>query len=317
MTAAPPFGNGSISFGLSAVDGTAEDIVAALRREVAAAASAGFDGVTISEHHGGFAGYLPTPILLSAVLLAALDDVWACAGPSVLPLRSTATVVEDLAWLEAAYPGRVGAGFVAGYQKRDFELVGADFDGRSATFWAQLQELTDELSGTGAAHLRLDPAVAALTPRGLPIVCGVGGPVGASRAAQAGAGLLLMSLAAAAKSAELIRRYRGSGGSGPCVLIRRVQFGSSIGPVAAKLARWRSASDEAQWLRVDADAVALGSSTEIAARLAHDISASQATALNIRIDCDSSDLAQRTARINRFGEEVLPMLRQELGWRNR
>jgi alkanesulfonate monooxygenase SsuD/methylene tetrahydromethanopterin reductase-like flavin-dependent oxidoreductase (luciferase family) len=313
MTAAPPFGNGSISFGLSAVDGTASDIVAALRQEATAAANAGFDGVTISEHHGGFAGYVPTPILLSAVLLAALDGSWACAGPSVLPLRSTATVVEDLAWLEAAYPGRVGAGFVAGYQKRDFELVGADFDRRSATFWAQLRELTDELSQTGAAQLGLDPAVAALT-HGLPIICGVGGPLGARRAAEAGAGLLLMSLAAPAKSAELIRAYRAAGGSGPCVLIRRVQFGSSTGPVAASLARWRSAGNEADWLRVDADALALGTVAEIAAQLVHDVSASEATALNIRIDCDSSDLVQRTARIHRFGKEVLPAVREQLGW---
>jgi len=58
-----PFAPGSVSLRLYPHnDLPAGEVVEELRRQARAAESAGFDGVMVSEHHGGFAGYLPNPI---------------------------------------------------------------------------------------------------------------------------------------------------------------------------------------------------------------------------------------------------------------
>ena len=58
----PPFAPGSVSLRLYPhLDLPAAEIVDELRAQAALAAESGFDGVMTSEHHGGFAGYLPEP----------------------------------------------------------------------------------------------------------------------------------------------------------------------------------------------------------------------------------------------------------------
>src|ERR1700722_19253107 len=120
MSALAPLAPGSVALGLHLAKGDPARAVESLRRQAIAAERAGFDGVALSEHHGGFPTYAPVPALLIGVLLAATETVWGAPCPTVLPLRNSSLVVEELAWLNAAYPGRVGAAFVPGYQARDF-----------------------------------------------------------------------------------------------------------------------------------------------------------------------------------------------------
>ena len=81
----PPFAPGSVSFrsypnqGLGAVETIAE-----LRTQATLAAEHGFDGVMTSEHHGGFAGYLPNPMQLAGFLLDAMPRGWAAPLMMVL-----------------------------------------------------------------------------------------------------------------------------------------------------------------------------------------------------------------------------------------
>jgi alkanesulfonate monooxygenase SsuD/methylene tetrahydromethanopterin reductase-like flavin-dependent oxidoreductase (luciferase family) len=70
----------------------ATTIVDELCRQAALAAEAGFDGVMTSEHHGGFAGYLPNPLQLAGWLLEAMDRGWAAPCPLLLPLRPSGLV---------------------------------------------------------------------------------------------------------------------------------------------------------------------------------------------------------------------------------
>ena len=318
MTAAP-LGPGSVSLGLAVPGGPATEAVVRLAETAVAAVEAGFDGVTLSEHHGGFPGYLPTPVLVAGLLQERLPCGWAIACPMIIPLRSTALVAEELAWLAAAHPGRVAAGFVPGYQERDFTLVGADYTSRRERYWAQLAELSTLLRGTSGADgngLAEDPAIAALAATPVPVVGGVAGRSGARRAAAASAGMLLTSLADAGEVAGIVDAYRAAGGSGPRVLIRRVWVGEVRATGAeAKLGRWRAASDGAAWLARPPTAIATGHPDAVVDRLVADARTGGATALNIRIDVDSTDHADVLAQIGELGRSVLPALHGTLAAR--
>ena len=77
-----PFAPGSVSLRLYPHNElAAAEVVEELRRQARAGAAAGFDGVMVSEHHGGFAGYLPNPIQTAGFLLDATDRPWVAAAP--------------------------------------------------------------------------------------------------------------------------------------------------------------------------------------------------------------------------------------------
>src|SRR5581483_10770150 len=118
------FATGSVSLRCYAPDGDdAEFVVNELCDQARLAVEHGFDGVMTAEHHGGFPGYLPNPVQLAGFLLAAMPVGWAAPCPVLLPLRPTALVAEEVAWLAARYPDRVGVGVAAGCLERDFEVV--------------------------------------------------------------------------------------------------------------------------------------------------------------------------------------------------
>src|SRR3954462_4142766 len=107
MTGVPP--RGSISVRLyphNDLEG-ATAVVDELLAQGALAATAGFDGVMTSEHHGGFAGYSPNPLQLAGWLLDAMASGWCAPCPMLLPIRPVALVAEEVAWLAARFPDRV------------------------------------------------------------------------------------------------------------------------------------------------------------------------------------------------------------------
>ena len=90
--------------------------------------SGGFDGIMTSEHHGGFAGYLPNPLQMCSFILEENESGWVAPCPLLLPLRPVAQVAEEIAWLESRHPGRVGLGVAAGALPLDFEAMGVPFE---------------------------------------------------------------------------------------------------------------------------------------------------------------------------------------------
>ena len=103
---ARPFGNGSISASLYIHGLPASQGAAFLVRQAQIAEDAGFDGVTISEHHAGLFEYVPVPLMGVSWILAATRRIW--AGPCPL---STGTPMPLVA--AARTPG---AGFTAHWQ---------------------------------------------------------------------------------------------------------------------------------------------------------------------------------------------------------
>lgn len=310
-----PLAPGTVSVGLHPGEGTAGRIVEDLLSLARTADTSGFDGVTFSEHHGGHPGYLPVPLLMATRLLAALPRAWVAACPTILPLRDVPGLVEEVAWAAACWPGRIGLGVVPGYQEQDFVVTGRPFHSRRKQFNAALPGLAAALAGRAVSALGDDPAVAALSLSPVPVVSGVGGPVGARRAAAAGAGLLITSLTPPAKGRNLVDLYRAAGGRGPVVLIRRAWIGRLPAEAGGMLERYRAAGlPDAPGAEEGLAQVAQGTVEEVVDRLAADADACRADAINLRFGADAG-AAVVEEQIRGAGDGVVGPLKRALAAR--
>ncbi len=224
-----PLAAGSVSLRLypHAPDmvGGATGIIEQLRTQAAAGIASGFDGVMTSEHHGGFAGYLPNPLQLSNFLLDAMPEGWAGACPLLLPLRPAALVIEETAWLAARYPGRVCLGVATGSLQADFDILDTDKEALVQRFSAGLTRVADALSGRDAGDLAGDPAVAACRAAPIPMLSAAMSPAAVRRAAAAKVGLLFDSLSTLQRCRTLTDAYRDAGGQAAAIMVRRVWVG--------------------------------------------------------------------------------------------
>jgi alkanesulfonate monooxygenase SsuD/methylene tetrahydromethanopterin reductase-like flavin-dependent oxidoreductase (luciferase family) len=227
VDASHPLAAGSISLRLYPhSDHSAEEVVRELRAQAALATQSGFDGVMTSEHHGGFGGYMPNPLQAAGWLLEAMPDGWAAPCPLLLPLRPPALVAEEVAWLAARFPGRVGLGLAAGSLQDDFDIMGVTKDDLTSRFASALAVVAGALSGTDPGPLAGDVAVARCRANPVPVVSAAMSHAAVRRAARLGVGLLFDSLSAPERIRALSGMYRQAGGDRPCVLIRRVWVGA-------------------------------------------------------------------------------------------
>jgi alkanesulfonate monooxygenase SsuD/methylene tetrahydromethanopterin reductase-like flavin-dependent oxidoreductase (luciferase family) len=285
MTRAP-FAPGSVSLRLYPHnDLVAPAIVEELRGQARLGEVAGFDGVMVSEHHGGFAGYLPTPLQTAAFLLAATERVWVAPCPLLLPLRPTALVAEEVAWLEAAYPGRVGVGVAAGALPLDFTIVGLDVAEAGTRFKAELGRFVAMLRGEQLDDLAGDPALARCASSPVPVLSAAASVTAARRAAAVGAGVLLDSMGTPEHQRRLTDAHRDAGGHGPRVAIRRVWLGE---PPAAALAAQRAlyesySPDAAQRHWAETNTIVDSDPSALAERIRASVRDAGCDAVNLRV----------------------------------
>lgn len=306
---------GSISLRLYPCPGTPEDQIAELRHEVRLAEEVGYDGVMVSEHHAGFPGYLPNPVQLAGFLLAAADRIWVSPCPLLLPLKARALVAEELAWLHAAYPGRVGAGFAAGALPVDFELAEVPFDEVVARFKDVLPWMVDALRGEVDGPLADDAAVARCATDPVPMVVAAQSPGAVRRAARLGLGVLYDSLQTPDVSARLSEVYREAGGAGPTVLIRRVWIGEPPqAAIDAQMAHYRSYAPDAavaNWGETDGTIVA-ATPAEAGERLADTLAASGCDTVNVRVQVAGLEAADVDRQIAAHADGFVSTLRSAL-----
>lgn len=293
---------GSISVGLyRRSDLSPEAALVDVLEEAKLAESAGFDGVTFSEHHLGFREYFPNPLLIAAFVLEQTRTVWSGPLPMLLTLRPAAIVAEDLAWLAARHPGRVAVGLASGNRPEEHALHEATSVGVTALFDRGLRVLAEALGTYGDARVSAlsgDPAVRDL--RGLlPIVSAGRSRVAVRRAATYGFGLLLSPLSAPAEMRRLADEYVRAGGTGRRVLI-----------YSACVSRDGAPPDD---LGAKADWTAAGSVGAVIERLVAVIHESGADALNLRFVRRGNDPDGDRRQIASLGEgEHLSMLRAAL-----
>jgi alkanesulfonate monooxygenase SsuD/methylene tetrahydromethanopterin reductase-like flavin-dependent oxidoreductase (luciferase family) len=278
-----PFAPGSVSFRAYPHEGLEPvAVLDELRGQAALATEHGFAGVMTSEHHGGFPGYLPNPLQLAGFLLDAMRHGWAAPCPLLLPLRPPGLVAEEVAWLAARFPGRVGLGVAAGALPVDFEIMDTTMDDLTARFASGLAFVTASLRGDASGPLAADPAIARCREHPVPVLSAANSVTAAKRAARAGAGLLFDSLVPPERARSLVDAYRAEGGTGACVLVRRAWVGE---PPRAEFDRqvdvYRGYAPSAASQRWGSDEMITGA--DVRGRLHAVLDASGCTALNIRI----------------------------------
>lgn len=294
------FATGSISLRLypHALPPTAK--LDELQRQAALASAAGFDGVMLSERHGGAWGQIPNPLQAAGWLLEAMPDGWAAPCPLLLPFRTPGIVAEELAWLDARFPGRVGAGFGAGGNEPDFALMGVPFADRARVFGHHLCTLVDILRGDETVA---DPAIARARITPIPLLSAAMSTTAARRAATLGIGIIGSSLLSTDQTMRVVGAYRGAGGCGPHVVIVRVWLGD---PPLELMQR-----QFAEYGRPNAtEGLVTGDAVEVAGRVAEVAVATRATALNIRVHVAGLAAERAREQIRRIGHEVLPLVRR-------
>jgi alkanesulfonate monooxygenase SsuD/methylene tetrahydromethanopterin reductase-like flavin-dependent oxidoreductase (luciferase family) len=308
----PPLATGSVSLRLYPHDLPPAEVVQDLRSQAVLAERAGFDGVMLSEHHGGFPNYLPNPLLASTWALDATEQMWAAPCPMLLPLRAMAHVVEDLAWTAQRHPGRVGVGFAAGALETDFDLAGVPFAEMNGRFKTTLPLVARALSGAPAGPLADDLAVAALADAPIPVVSAAASPAAAERAGRLELGVVYDSITSIERLAMLSAAHDAAGG-GVRILIRRVWVGEPpADAVAHQMARYRAAASDravAHWA-ADGGLVAAPDPVEVAQRLVDQMVRAGCDAVNLRLFHAGLTPGEVRRQIEVVGDLVLPVLRR-------
>lgn len=290
----------------------ATSIVDHLCDQAALAAAVGFDGVMTAEHHGGFAGYLPNPLQTSGFQLAAMRTGWAAACPVLLPLRPVAMLAEEVAWLDARFPGRVGIGVAPGSLALDFEAMDVDQQQMMPTFRAGLPRLVAMLAGRDLGPLAGDRALRLLEDRPIPVISAAMSPAACRRAAAAGAGVLFDGGSSIERVRELTDAFLRAGGTAARILIRRVWLGDPPRQAFAdQFDVYRSYSTDAALAHWRDDGWICDEDPErLTATLAEAIDRAGATCVNLRLHAPGIDPDAIRDQIGVLGAEVLPRLRR-------
>jgi len=281
-----PLSPGSVSLRLYPhSDLSAEESVRELRAQAVLATDAGFDGVMTSEHHGGFPGYMPNPLQAAGWLLEAMPSGWAAPCPLLLPLRPAALVVEEVAWLAARFPRRVGLGVAAGSLDADFDIMGLPKDDLTRRFAAGLELVAKALDGRDPGLLVGDPAVDRRTHDPVPVISAVMSVTAVRRAARLGVGLLFDSLSTPERIRNLSDCYRDAGGTRACVLVRRTWVGTPPkGDVDRQVERYRGYATAGAQVHWQGEQLVAGDDPEaVATELAAVADRAGVDALNLRV----------------------------------
>jgi alkanesulfonate monooxygenase SsuD/methylene tetrahydromethanopterin reductase-like flavin-dependent oxidoreductase (luciferase family) len=303
----PPFAPATFTLGLHAQSAlSAVRQVDVLVGQGVAAERAGFDGITVSEHHAGFPSYLPQPLLLAGWILGETKRIWAGPGPLLLGPRNPALVAEELAWTSARFPGRFGAVLAPGYALSDYEALGVAPE-RMKRFPALLTELLAALSTGGS--LAADAAVAGWAADPPPVLVAANSAKAVERAATAGVGIMFGGGLTADRLGVLTDHYRACGGTGPVLGLRPMWLGEV--PVTEESERARRAY-EAIGAATKGGYPTTGGVARVVEETAEWMRQAKADCLNIRLHVPGVDPAAVAEQVAQVGAEVLPGLRELL-----
>jgi probable F420-dependent oxidoreductase len=112
------------------LDRSIDEVVA----EAQLAEASGFDSCFFGEHHQDKDGFLPSPLIVAAVVAARTTRLRVGTSVILLPLHHPVRVAEDVITLDWASKGRVVLGVGIGYQAADFQAFAVPMEHRVALF---------------------------------------------------------------------------------------------------------------------------------------------------------------------------------------
>jgi alkanesulfonate monooxygenase SsuD/methylene tetrahydromethanopterin reductase-like flavin-dependent oxidoreductase (luciferase family) len=308
VTSSTPFALGSISLRLYPHNELgAGGILRELCDQAQLGLSGGFDGIMTSEHHGGFPGYLPNPLQIASFILEETASGWVAPCPLLLPLRPVAQLAEEVAWLGARHPGRVGLGVAAGALPLDFAAMEVALADAVPLFKTRLPRIVEMLQGRDLRELEGDPALHECATSPIAVLSAAAST--ATRAALCGAGILTEGMSSAPQLREICDAYIAAGGTQPRVTIRRVWLGQ---PRSELIGRQRAVYDsyagDAHHF-ADDQTITARQPDELAERLCDTWRATGADAINLRVHLPGLSPHEVRQQITILGEQVLPLLR--------
>jgi alkanesulfonate monooxygenase SsuD/methylene tetrahydromethanopterin reductase-like flavin-dependent oxidoreductase (luciferase family) len=311
VTAATPFAPGSISLRLYPHNELeAPAIVRELCGQATLGLSGGFDGIMTSEHHGGFAGYLPNPLQVASFILEETACGWVAPCPLLLPLRPVAQLAEEVAWLGARHPDRVGLGVAAGALPLDFAAMEVALADAVSVFKVRLPRIVQMLQGRDLRELEGDRGLQWCSRSAIPVLSAAASPVAARRAADCGAGILTEGMSSPPQLRRICDAYTAAGGSHPKVVIRRVWIGERRSElIGRQRAVYDGYTGSAQRF-ADDQTIAARDPVEVAGRLYDTWRATGADAINLRVHLPGLSPHEARQQITVLAEQVLPLLRR-------
>ena len=315
MAAVAPFEAGSISIRLYPHnDLGAAGVIEEMCRQATLALDAGFDGGMTSEHHGGFGGYLPNPLQMTSFILEENQTGWAAPCPLLLPLRPVAQVAEEIGWLGARHPGRVGLGVAAGALPLDFSAMEVPLDQAVPRFKRQLPRVVAMLRGEDLGDLEGDLALRRCADHPIPVLSAAVSPAAVRRAAGCGAGVLYEGMSTPDQLARLSAAYDDAGGTGGKMLIRRVWLGERRSEEIEQQRKIYESYSSGERPFPQDQTVTGADGGELADRLAEVVGTVGADALNLRLHLVGLPPEAIREQIAALGAQVLPRLRRAVSW---
>lgn len=146
----------------------------------------GVAGITLSEHHGDPAGYLPSPTTLAAAVLARTSRVPVSIAAALAPLHDPVRLAEQLAVVDCLAPGRLSVVLGLGYRKAEFDMAGVDRSARGSLLEETVAVLRQAFTGEPFTWRDRSVTVTppAATPGGPHLLIGGKTAVAARRAAR-------------------------------------------------------------------------------------------------------------------------------------
>jgi alkanesulfonate monooxygenase SsuD/methylene tetrahydromethanopterin reductase-like flavin-dependent oxidoreductase (luciferase family) len=227
----------------------------------------------------------------------------------LLPLRPTAMVAEEVAWLSARHPGRVGVGVAAGALAADFDAMGLPIAEAVPRFRTELPRLVAMLRGDDLGGLANDPALRACGGSPVTVLSAAVSTAAARRAAASGAGLVLEGMSTTERLAAVCAAYADAGGTQPVVLIRRVRLGAVRADLVEQQRQVYASYASGAHVRGDDQTATTDDPGELAEQLHAALRETGASALNLRVHLPGLPREDVREQIAALGQDVLPRVR--------
>lgn len=323
-------------------------VVADMKVMVRLAEEIGFDTAWFAEHHFTNYSISVSPLMFAAHMAAATTRIRLGTAVIVLPLYQPMRVAQEVALVDQLSGGRLVLGVGTGYQPFEFDRYGVDVKTRGDTFlkyWDVLEEALTRGEVTGAARalglpeapMLLRPVQTPLPPvyvtGGDPRIISRLGPLGATpfitvgwRGSQA-----LIETARQTRANWAAAGFPGTGlgvqqyihvTDDPAQALVAADCARFVGRMATGLRAHdirRSGPmievpplpDEPP-LETFRDNVIIGPPGHVAERVLAEVGAMRPTHYNCFFQFGDMPLAMAARSLERFGAEVLPLLRREM-----